>query len=141
MPRVFSSQIEDAQQPASNQTGEGGDTENSSADEGPDDGAESGSGAGSDAEHASGDDAGSDDQLHESSSKIRRRTILILFAIPLLHRIFGKRRELKERMRWDRSDSSCADIYGLFRYELQELNKQAGIHFICRHAYRKQGDL
>ena len=48
MPRVFSSQIEDAQQPASNQTGEGGDNENSSADEGPDDGAESGSGAGSD---------------------------------------------------------------------------------------------
>ena len=74
-----------------------------------------------------------------------RRMILILFAILLLHkkikRIFGELLEFKEHMLWDRSDSSDADIYGLFRYELQELNKQAGIHFICRHADRKQGDL
>ena len=33
-------------------------------------------------------------------------------------------------MLWVRSDSSDAAIYGLLRYELQEPNKQAGIHFI-----------
>ena len=52
---------------ASNQTGEV--NNNSSEDEGPDDGAESGSGAGSDAEQASGDDAGRNDQKHQSSSE------------------------------------------------------------------------
>ena len=54
-------------QPASNQTGD--DNENSSEDEGPDDGAESGSWAGSDAELASGDDEGSDNLQHLSSSE------------------------------------------------------------------------
>ena len=77
-----------------------------------------------------------------------RRMIMDLFAIPLLHaqkREFleraSERGEFKEHMLWDRSDSSDADIYGLLRYELQELNKQAGIHDVRRNTYRKQGDL
>ena len=38
-------------------------------------------------------------------------------------------------MLWVRSDSSDAAIYGLLRYELQEPNKQAGIHFIRQNLY------
>ena len=125
--------------PASNQAGD--DNENSSNDEGPDDGAESGSGAGSDAEDASGDDAGRNDQQHQSSSEDDTGSVRHFSAPLKKKRIFGDRREFKEHMRWHRSDASDADIYGLLRYELQELNKQAGVHFVRRHTDRKQGDL
>ena len=85
---------------ASNQTGEV--NNNSSEDEGPDDGAESGSGAGSDAEQASGDDAGRNDQQHQSSSEDDTGSVRHCSAPHTKKRIFGERREFKEHMRWDR---------------------------------------
>ena len=42
-------------------------------------------------------------------------------------------------MRWDSPDSSNDDVYSIVRYELQELNKQAGFHFIRLHTDCKQG--
>ena len=133
-------------QTASNQTGD--DNENSSEDEGPDDGAERGSGAGSDAEQASGDDAGREDQHHQSSSENDTGSVRHSSAPHTKKRIFGESLREGRIQRtyavgpvWYRSDSSDADIYGLLRYELQELNKQAGIHDVRRNTDRKQGDL
>ena len=59
-------------------------------------------------------------------------TMLILFASPLLHkrRIFWELHEFKEHMHWVRLDSSDDDTNRILRCELQELNKQAGVHFI-----------
>ena len=74
---IFSSQIEDSQQPASNQTGAPND--NNSEDEGPDDRCSRATGAGLD-EEASGDDAGRQD----NNINPHRRTMRFLFAIPLL---------------------------------------------------------
>ena len=114
-------------QPASDQTGD--DNENSSQDEGPDDGAKGGYGAGSDAEQASGDDAGSDDKQHQSSSEDDTGSVRHSSA-PHKKKKVWREAQIKEHMWWDRSDSCDADINGLLRYELQELNQQAGIHFV-----------
>ena len=75
--RIFSSQIEDNQQPASNQTG--GPNDNNSEDEGPDDRGSGAPGEGLD-EEACGDDAGRQD----NNINPHRRTMRFLFAIPLL---------------------------------------------------------
>ena len=75
--RVFSSQVEDTQQPVSNQMG--GDKENSSEDEGPDDRCSRAPGAGSDRKQAAMIPA---DKFHNINC--HQRTMLILFANPLL---------------------------------------------------------
>ena len=99
-----------------------------------------------DAEEASGNNAGSQDQQHQSSSENDAFSVRHSAApqkkkqdgaTPLLLR----EAQIQEHMRWDRSDSSDDDIYLLVRHELQELNKQAGVLFIRRHTDRKQGEL
>ena len=150
MPRVFSSQIEDAQQPASNQTGEGGDNENSSADEGPDDGAESGSRAGSD--HR----AWCRGSKRQQCGQPRPTTSIFIGERCFFCSPFCCSSKKKTRWRHSAAPERGANSrtyavgpfrfqqwwnHGLVRYELQELNKQAGVYFIRRHTDPKQGEL